>query len=323
MEKKLGLIPFGGKSLDCFIQYIILMKRSFELKRATTPGEFLQKMERFLNFETIEDCKAFKPKASDIIITTFPKSGTTWMQQIAHCLRSNGDMTFDEISIAVPWLEVSYDMGINLNDQQAFSPRLFKSHFTAEEVPKGAKYIVIFRDPGDVLLSYYNFMEGWFFEPGSISLEDFANVAFFETDGFENYWYHLRTWWAKKDDPNVLIFCYEDMKLNIDDVISSVAKFANIPISRSLLNLTKENSSHSFMKRNEKKFDEHRTQKAFNVKCRLPEGGNSSKVRSRISGLPPLSLTAKIENNLAFFWEREIFNKLGFRTYSDFRNNVT
>ena len=299
------------------------MSNSIELKRAKSPLEFLEKMEKFLSVETIKTCRSFKPNPSDIIITTFPKSGTTWMQQITHCLRSNGDMTFDEISIAVPWLEVSYDMGIDLDEQQNFAPRLFKSHLTSEEVPKGAKYIVIFRNPGDVLLSYYNFMEGWFFEPGTISLEDFANVAFFETDGFENYWYHLRTWWAKKDDPNVLFFCYEDMKLNIEDVISSVAKFVNIPISRSLLSLTKENSSHSFMKKNEEKFDEHRTQQALNLKCGLPEGGNSSKVNSRLAGMPSLTLTNQIEDNLALFWEKEIFNKLGFRTYSDFRKNVT
>ena len=300
-----------------------MMSNSIKLKRAQSPLEFLEIMEKFLSVETIRACRNFKPNFSDIIITTFPKSGTTWMQQITHCLRSNGDMTFDEISIAVPWLEVSYDMGIDLDEQQNFSPRLFKSHLTSEEIPSGAKYIVIFRDPGDVLLSYYNFMEGWFFEPGSISLEDFADVAFFETDGFENYWHHLRTWWAKRDNPNVLFFCYEDMKLNIEDVISSVAKFANIPISKSLLSLTKEYSSHSFMKRNEEKFDEHRTQQALNVKCGLPEGGNSSKVNSGLAGMPSLILTNQIEDNLALFWEREIFNKLGFRTYSDFRKNVT
>ena len=112
-------------------------------------------------------------------------------------------------------------------------------------------------------------------------------------------------------------------KLNIEDVISSVAKFVNIPISRSLLSLTKENSSHSFMKKNEEKFDEHRTQQALNLKCGLPEGGNSSKVNSRLAGMPLLTLTNQIEDNLALFWEKEIFNKLGFRTYSDFRKNVT
>ena len=223
------------------------MGSSSNLRRANSMNEFLQIMERFLSKESMENCYSFKPSSTDVIITTFPKSGTTWMQQIAHCLRSYGDMTFDEISIAVPWLEVAFDMGLDLEDEQYFLPRLFKSHLTAEEVPMGAKYIVIFRDPGDVLLSYYNFMEDWFFESGSISLEDFANAAFFETEGFENYWHHFRTWWHRKDDPDVLSFCYENMKLDVDDVIRKVARFLDIDLSQALFDITKEYSSHSFM----------------------------------------------------------------------------
>ena len=167
------------------------MSNESKFRRAQSPSEFLDIMEKFISSDSMEHCENFHPHSSDVIITTFPKSGTTWMQQLAHCLRSNGDMTFDEISIAVPWMEVSHDMGINLNDKQCFSPRLFKSHLTAEEIPKGGKYIIIFRDPGPVLLSYYNFMEGWFFEPGTISLDDFADAAFFETMGFELSLIHI------------------------------------------------------------------------------------------------------------------------------------
>ena len=298
------------------------MSNESKFRRAQSPSEFLDIMEKFISSDSMEHCENFHPHSSDVIITTFPKSGTTWMQQLAHCLRSNGDMTFDEISIAVPWMEVSHDMGINLNDKQCFSPRLFKSHLTAEEIPKGGKYIIIFRDPGPVLLSYYNFMEGWFFEPGTISLDDFADAAFFETMGFENYWHHLKTWWAMKDDPNILFFCYEDMKEDIERVIHLVAKFADIPISKSLLSLTKKYSSHSFMKSNEEKFDEHRTKQALNAKCGLPEGGSSSKVNSRLSGKSAIYLTDRIKDKLAQFWRKDIYDKLGFNSYSDFRENV-
>ena len=223
---------------------------------------------------------------------------------------------------SVPWMEVAFDMGLDLEDEQHFLPRLFKSHLTAEEVPLGAKYIVIFRDPGDVLLSYYNFMEDWFFESGTISLEDFANAAFFETEGFENYWHHFRTWWHRKDDPNVLSFCYENMKLDVDSVIRKVARFLNIELSKSLFDITKEYSSHSFMKMNEHKFDEHRTQQALNKKCGLPEGGHGSKVRSRPDNFSPLKLTTKLKEQLTANWEVEISKKLGIKSYSEFKKSM-
>ena len=47
----------------------------------------------------------FQPLESDILITTAPKAGTTWMQQILYQMRSGGDTDFDNIDTVVPWLE--------------------------------------------------------------------------------------------------------------------------------------------------------------------------------------------------------------------------
>ena len=57
--------------------------------------------------ESQEIGRAFQPKPTDVFITPYSKSGTTWLQQIVHCLRSRGDMDFDDISRVVPWLEVA------------------------------------------------------------------------------------------------------------------------------------------------------------------------------------------------------------------------
>ena len=96
----------------------------------------------------------------------------------------------------------------------------------------------------------------------------------------------------------------------------------HIMISRRLLSLAKKYSSHSFMKSNEEKFDEHRTKQALNAKCGLPEGGSSSKVNSRLSGKSAIYLTDRIKDKLAQFWRKDIYDKLGFNSYSDFRENV-
>jgi hypothetical protein len=78
----------------------------------------------------------------------------------------------------VPWLELAFDQGQDLyapqyGDEQDI-PRIFKSHAWEEHCPEFDKTIVVLRDPKDVLLSFYSFFEGWFFEPGEISLDAFA-----------------------------------------------------------------------------------------------------------------------------------------------------
>merc|ERR1712046_441174 len=67
-------------------------------------------------------------RPTDVVILTFPKTGTTWLQQICEQLRTGGDMKFDEITERQPWLEFAWDLGQDLDAEQVAAPRLFKSH---------------------------------------------------------------------------------------------------------------------------------------------------------------------------------------------------
>jgi hypothetical protein len=70
-----------------------------------------------------------------------------------------GDMNFDEITSVIPWLEMAYDLGMDLAQPQRGQPRAFESHLRWELVPKGARYIYVIRDPQDVLVSMCHFMD--------------------------------------------------------------------------------------------------------------------------------------------------------------------
>ena len=55
-------------------------------------------------------------------------SGITMLTQIAHGLRSNGSMDFEDINEVVPWFHAALLCGQNLDEAQAFKPRLYKTH---------------------------------------------------------------------------------------------------------------------------------------------------------------------------------------------------
>jgi hypothetical protein len=145
-----------------------------------------------------------KPRPTDIMVATFPKCGTTWMQQIVHGLRTRGSMDFEEISLVVPWIDIAALMGIDIDidTPQVAEPRAFKTHLAWDEVPKGCRYIYVVRDPADTLLSFYHFMNGVMFERDAIDVNDFAKVLFLERSpsGLSSlYWDHVRSWWEQRD----------------------------------------------------------------------------------------------------------------------------
>ena len=53
-------------------------------------GEFLKRLGLMHTEESIEHGLSFEPRPTDAFIVSYPKCGTTWMQSIAHFLRSRG-----------------------------------------------------------------------------------------------------------------------------------------------------------------------------------------------------------------------------------------
>jgi hypothetical protein len=49
-------------------------------------------------------------------------------------------MDFDDISRVCPRIEISTDLGIDLNAEQKANPRVFKSHLDAGRIPKRGRY---------------------------------------------------------------------------------------------------------------------------------------------------------------------------------------
>ena len=213
--------------------------------------------------ERWEELRQFPLRPDDVFIVTFPKSGTTWMQQIVKLLRKGGQQDDINLDRSMPWLEM-LDAEIGkmygytpdmLTSSDVLSPRAFKSHQPYEMVPGGlphtspAKYIYIMRNPKDVCIS------GWYhinnmmkqFDK-SVSWEDHMEQILSKETPFGGWFYHVLGWWKHNDAPNILFIKYEDMKTDPLTAIRSVAQFIGIELTDELLQKVLKYSSFASMK---------------------------------------------------------------------------
>lgn len=265
---------------------------------------------------------SYRPLPTDIIISPFAKCGTTWLQQTFHCLRTTGDMAFDDISRVVPWIETARMLGLDLDAPQRGQPRGFKSHLAYDQIPKGARYVVSFRDPKDAIVSDYHFMEGWWFEPGSITLDEFVERPLTRRGTGRDYWHHLLSWWGERDNPNVLLFSYEAMKDDPEPHVRKLAQFAGIPLDDALLKLTLEYMSLPFMLAHRDRFDDFLMREHSERASGLPKGSDSAKVRDGKVGSHVREMTREIAARIDSVWTETVTPKIGFATYTDFESAV-
>ena len=198
---------------------------------------------------TIWDDFAFRD--DDVVIATYAKSGTTWMQQIVGQLIFAGDPAVNVAELS-PWLDLRVPpKPVKLAALEAQSHRRFvKTHLPVDALvlsPK-AKYIFVARDGRDVVWSLYNHharANGLWYEvlndtPGRVGpaieppVDDIRRyfLDWLDRDGhpFWPYWENIRSWWAIRDLPNVHVVHYADLKADLAGEIARIARFLNIAV---------------------------------------------------------------------------------------------
>jgi len=291
--------------------------------RAATMAEFRSISDLVFQKDSYDNGKLFVPRSTDIIICPYFKCGTTWLQQITHGLRSRGDMNFEEISFVVPWIEVAQSMHLNLTAPQGFEPRLFKSHYTWDEIPKGCRYICAVRDPEDMIVSLFRFMENWFIEPGTVDLDTFAQ-AYCPDDGrLTGYWLHLTSWWEQQANPNILFLAYENMIEDSSETVKQIADFMQIQLDDALLERVLWQSSREFMLAHKDRFDERGIRRLAERLANLPFESDAFKVTENAPRAGRLQLSESMRQKFAAVWRDQIHPRLGYATYDALRRSIS
>jgi aryl sulfotransferase len=210
----------------------------------------------------------FAIRDDDIIITTYAKSGTTWMQQIVGQLLSGGDPSVYGDAIS-PFIEsrIHPDPVGKANAQTG--RRFLKTHLPIETLPysPAAKYIYVGRDARDVFWSWYNHYANFrpevlgFInslradgEPEVLPPDPDIRVAFhawLDSDGKPNspFWDHARGWWAQRDAPNLLVTHFARLKADLEGEIRRVAQFLGIAVDTAAWPAIIAHSGFEHMKR--------------------------------------------------------------------------
>ncbi len=250
-----------------------LMTRAGPLVRQKARPPFLKRMARWpvaltagmfqrllaavtvakLRIDTLE-LKHFKfvPRADDIFIVTYPRSGTTWMQMILYQLTTDGSMEFSHIAEKSPWFERSADSDRGYEERAG--PRVFKSHLPYKSIPKGpGRYIYVMRDGRDVAVSYYHLYRSHNGYKGTFT--EFFELFMRGKVMFGSWFEHVGGWWKHRHKLNVLFLSYEELVADLEGCLRRISAFCHLNVPPEKLPLIVERCSFAFMKQHEDKFD--------------------------------------------------------------------
>ncbi|KAG8201901.1 hypothetical protein JTE90_027379 [Oedothorax gibbosus] len=170
------------------------------------------------------DAMYYIPHNGDVIICSFPKTGTSWLQYIVQQIISKGQPLpkfMDLYYKIIPFIEMA---GIEAVEALT-KPRIYKHHFSQNAIPirDNAKYIYIYRNPEDVLISYFHFCANIVEEVLTIDdfLEDFVKGILWYGD----YCDHVLSFLSQAKRENVFVCTYENLISNRKEEVLRLAKF--------------------------------------------------------------------------------------------------
>ncbi|XP_068848028.1 sulfotransferase 2A1-like isoform X1 [Capricornis sumatraensis] len=199
--------------------------------------------------------ESFRVKDEDVLLLTFPKSGTNWLIETVCLIYSKGDPKWvqsEPIWDRSPWVETK--AGYELLKEKE-GPRLISSHLPIQLFPKSffkskAKMIYLVRNPRDVFVSGYFFWRSAKFVKRPQSLEQYFEWFIQGNMPFGSWFDHTRGWMSMRDKENFLVLSYEEMKWDTKNTVEKICQFLGKKLEPEELNSVLKNSSFQVMKEN-------------------------------------------------------------------------
>ena len=97
---------------------------------------------------------------------------------------------------------------LKADSKQPAAPYIYTIDVPYPFVPDGERRIFSFREPKDVVVSAYHFMDSFLALKGRVSLPIFAH-AYLKT--IESQLNDLLMWWERRNDENMLLLFFDDL----------------------------------------------------------------------------------------------------------------
>ena len=211
----------------------------------------------------------FAFRDDDIVIATYAKSGTTWLQQIIGQLLFGG-AEHAAVSEMSPWLDLRVPpKQVKLDALQAQTHRRFiKTHLPVDALvySPAARYLYVGRDGRDVVWSLYNHHARanafWYqlindtpgrvgppIDPPPADIRRYF-LDWLERDGypFWPFWENVRSWWDIRDLPNLMLLHFAELKADLPGSIRRIAGFLDVPIDPARFPAIVEHCGFDWMK---------------------------------------------------------------------------
>ena len=223
----------------------------------------------------------YRPRPDDIVIATYPKCGTTWMQRIVSLLvfQSPEPKPITQISA---WIDRRWPQPIEAVIAQIEAQehrRFLKSHLPLDGLPfyDDIKYVHVARDGRDACMSFHNHGTGFTEQVlAALNKAGLADEAvgrpypeieanpgeFFhrwitrgEVPGHEDgspsmsFFHFERSWWEARRRSNVLMVHYNDLQADLSGEMERISAFLGISVAPNLWPALVEAAGFEVMRR--------------------------------------------------------------------------
>ncbi|XP_038066080.1 sulfotransferase 1C2-like isoform X2 [Patiria miniata] len=211
--------------------------------------------------EIMDELRSFEVRADDCWIVTYPKAGTTWVQEIMSAVMHDGNL--EEVNkshsmLRVPYFEQTFPEELPTTHRIADempSPRVIKSHLPGQLLPpqiwtKKAKIVYVIRNPKDLMVSFFHFEQMLNLKGAGLSFEEYLGYRNSKKASYGSWWDHYLYFWKRRHQPNVLVLRFEDLKRDLRGNVEIISQFLGKALSAKTLDDITEHCSFINMKNN-------------------------------------------------------------------------
>ena len=269
----------------------------------------------------VKEKPTLKISPDDILVVVPQKNGTTWLLHICHQIRMKGEEpTFENQAEVVTHIQ-GQDKVLAVkseNHKQPASPYIYMTQTPYPFVPEGGRRIFCFREPKDVVVSAYHYMDSFLALKGRVALPIFAH-AYLQT--IESQLKDLVQWWEHRNEEDMLLVFFDDLKEDHAGTVRQIAKFMRVELDDDAVARVVHTTSHAEMSRIASKFDVHKLALTLTEKIGEEPDEFVGRVRKDggKSGEGKQKLPADVQQRIDQMWQDIVTSKLGFQNLKEMR----